>query len=174
MDECMKIIEKDDWKFSVDVEKTKEYYKTHSLCECAYCRNFYSQIDEKLPKLKEFLEEFGVDISKPDEISSFTYENEIDYSTVYYTVCGEIVESSKYEIDIYENLFLSIVVNDEFAPPNEQTGQYFTFSVFQIRLPWVLDEPFPDTRKISKKKKVATQERFFDKFHGIFKKITRS
>lgn len=165
----MKTIEIDDWKFSVDIEKTKEYYKTHSLCECAYCRNFYSQIDEKLPKLKEFLEEFGVDISKPDEISSFTYENEIDYSTVYYTVCGEIVESSKYEIDIYENLFLSIVVNDEFAPPNEQTGQYFTFSVFQIRLPWVLDEPFPETRKISKKKKVATQERFFDKIRRLLK-----
>ena len=156
----MKTIEIDDWKFSVDIEKTKEYYKTHSLCECAYCRNFYSQIDEKLPKLKEFLEEFGVDISKPDEISSFTYENEIDYSTVYYTVCGEIVESSKYEIDIYENLFLSIVVNDEFAPPNEQTGQYFTFSVFQIRLPWVLDEPLHPTVK----------DRIFDKFHAFLKK----
>lgn len=155
----MKTIEIDDWKFSVDIEKTKEYYKTHSLCECAYCRNFYSQIDEKLPKLKEFLEEFGVDISKPDEISSFTYENEIDYSTVYYTVCGEIIEDSKYEIDIYDNLFLSIVVHDDTAPPNEQTGQYFTFSVFQIRLPWVLDEPLNPTVK----------ERFFDKIRRLLK-----
>ena len=156
----MKTIEIDDWKFSVDIEKTKEYYRTHSICECADCRNFYAQAEEKLPKLKEFLSEFGVDISKPDEISSFTYENEIDYSTVYYTVCGEIVESSKYEIDIYENLFLSIVVNDEFAPPNEQTGQYFTFSVFQIELPWLLDEPLHPTVK----------DRIFDKNNAFLKR----
>ena len=50
----MKTIEKDDWKFSVDIEKTKEYYRTHSICECADCRNFYAQAEEKLPKLKEF------------------------------------------------------------------------------------------------------------------------
>ena len=133
-EDCMKTIEKDDWKFSVDIEKTKEYYRTHSICECADCRNFYAQAEEKLPKLKEFLSEFGVDISRPDEISSFTYENEIDYSTVYYTVCGEIVESSEYEIDICDNLFLSIVVHDDFVCPNEQTGKFFTFSVFQIKV----------------------------------------
>jgi hypothetical protein len=164
MDECMKIIEKDAWKFSVDIEKTREYYKNLSLCDCGECRNYYLQIEEKLPKLKEFLEEFGVDISRPDEISSFTYENEIDYSTVYYTVCGEIVESSEYEIDLCDNLFLSIVVHDGCPVPNEQTGQYFTFSVFQIRLPWVLDEPLNPTLK----------ERVFDKFDGLFKKRDRS
>ena len=158
-EDYMKTIEKDDWKFSVDIEKTKEYYRTHSICECADCRNFYAQAEEKLPKLKEFLSDFGVDISRPDEISSFTYENEIDYNVVYYTVCGKIVEDSKYEIDIYDNLFLSIVVHDDIAPPNEQTGQYFTFSVFQIRLPWVLDEPLNPTVK----------ERVFDKIRRLLK-----
>lgn len=160
----MKIIEKDDWKFSVDVEKTKAYYKTHSLCECSNCRNFYAQIEEKLPKLKEFLSAFGVDISKPDESSSIERENSIDYLSVDYTVCGEIIEASKYEIDIYDNLFLSIVVNDDFVCPNEQTGKFFTFSVFQIELPWVLDEPLHPTVK----------KRVFDKSHGIFKKKSRS
>lgn len=160
----MKTIEIDDWKFSVDIEKTKEYYKTHSLCECAYCRNFYSQIDEKLPELKKFLSEFGVDVSRPDENSSVELETSIDYLSVDYTVCGEIIEVGKYEIDIYDNLFLSIVVNDDCVCPNEQTGKYFTFTVFQIVLPWVLDEPLNPTAK----------ERVFDKFHGIFKKIARS
>ncbi|MBR3809165.1 MAG: hypothetical protein IKK46_02545 [Clostridia bacterium] len=160
----MKTIEKDDWKFSVDVEKTKAYYKTHSLCECSNCRNFYAQIEEKLPKLKEFLSEFGVDVSKPDESSSIELENSIDYLSVDYTVCGEIIEASKYEIDIYDNLFLSIVVNDDFVCPNEQTGKFFTFSVFQIELPWVLDEPLNSTVK----------KRVFDKSHGIFKKKSRS
>ena len=160
----LKTIEKDEWKFSVDVEKTKEYYKNISLCDCPDCRNYNVQIEEKLPKLKDFLEEFGVDVSRPDENSSVELETSIDYLSVDYTVCGEIIEVGKYEIDIYDNLFLSIVVNDDCVCPNEQTGKYFTFTVFQIVLPWVLDEPLNPTAK----------ERVFDKFHGIFKKITRS
>ena len=55
-------IEKDEYVFSVDVEKTQEYYRTHSICDCAYCRNYYAQIKNKLPKLNDFLSEFGVDI----------------------------------------------------------------------------------------------------------------
>ena len=156
-------IQKDAWKFSVDIEKTREYYENLSLCDCGECRNYYLQIEEKLPKLKEFLSEFGVDISKPDNLSSCTYEGEIDYFSVYYTVCGEITESSKYEIDIYDNLFLSIIASDDTAPPNEQTGDYFTFSVMQIRLPWILNEPFPDS--------VASEvQSVFSKFLGFFKK----
>lgn len=136
-------IKKDDYIFSVDIEKTKKYYRTHSLCECVCCRNYYTQIKERLPKLTAFLNDFGVDISKPDEICSVEMENSIDYLSVDYTVCGNIVKPSEYEIDIYDDLFLSIVVTDRFVSPNEQTGPYFTFSVMPINLPWVLDEPFP-------------------------------
>jgi len=66
----MTTIQKDEYVFSVDVEKTKEYYKTHTLCDCVCCRNYYAQIKDKLPKLNAFLSEFGVDISKPDEAMS--------------------------------------------------------------------------------------------------------
>lgn len=156
----LKTIEKDEWKFSVDVEKTKEYYKINTLCECSYCHNFYAQIEEKLPKLKEFLSAFGVDVSKPDESSSIERENSIDYLSVDYTVCGEIIEASKYEIDIYDNLFLSIFVSDGCGVPNKQTGKCFTFSVMQIRLPWVLDEPLHPTVK----------DRIFDKNHAFLKR----
>ena len=69
----------------------------------------------------------------------------------------------KNEIDIYDNLFLSIIASDDTAPPNEQTGDYFTFSVMQIRLPWILNEPFPDS--------VASEvQSVFSKFLGFFKK----
>ena len=163
-EDCMKTIEKDDWKFSVDIEKTKEYYRTHSICECADCRNFYAQAEEKLPKLKEFLSDFGVDISRPDESSSIEREDTIDYLSVDYTICGEIVEASECEIEIHDNSFLSIVVDESFGCPNEQTEKYFTFTVFQIELPWVLDEPLNQTVK----------ERVFDKFDGLFKKRDRS
>ena len=136
-------IEKEDYIFSVNIEKTKEYYNTHSLCDCKCCRNFYEQIATVLPELKGFLSEFGVDISKPDEISSIELDDCIDYLSVDYTVCGEIINSTEYEIDIYDNLFINIVVGDGFVSPNEQKDKYFTFSVMNIKLPWILDEPFP-------------------------------
>lgn len=139
----MTIIQKDEYVFSVDIEKTQEYYKTHSICECVCCRNYYAQIKNKLPKLNAFLSEFGVDISKPDEIMSIEMNNYIDYINVDYTVCGNIKSMVKHEIDIHDDLFLSIVITNGYASPNEQTEDYFTISVMQIELPWVLDEPFP-------------------------------
>lgn len=47
----MTTIKIDEYTFSVDVEKTREYYETHFLCDCASCRNFYAQVRGKLPKL---------------------------------------------------------------------------------------------------------------------------
>lgn len=144
----MELIIKDAYKFSVDIEKTKEYYNTHSLCDCVCCRNYYKQIAKELPKLKEFLVDFGVDISKPDEIMSVENEGFIDYLNVDYTVCGNVINMSEYEIDVYDNLFLNVIVTEGFASPNEQTGEYFTLSVTNIRLPWVLEVPNPTSIKI--------------------------
>ncbi len=54
-------IQKDEYVFEVDIEKTIEYYKTHSLCECECCENFYTQIytlseiDEKACRLASLL-----------------------------------------------------------------------------------------------------------------------
>lgn len=155
-------IQKDEYIFSVDIEKTKEYYKTHSICDCACCRNYYTQIKNKFPKLNVFLSEFGIDISKPDEIASIEMDDYIDYLNVDYTVCGTIESMGKYEIDIYDDLFLSIVITNGFASPNEQTGEYFTISVMQICLPWVLNEPFP--KPITKKLFLKTK-----KFWKLFK-----
>ena len=106
----MVLIEKNNYKFYVDIEKTKEYYKTHSLCDCVCCRNYYKQIEKELPKPKEFLADFGVDISKPDEIMSVENEGFIDYLNVDYTICGNVINMSEHEIDIYDNLFLNVIV----------------------------------------------------------------
>ena len=165
----MVLIEKNNYKFYVDIEKTKEYYKTHSLCDCVCCRNYYKQIEKELPKLKEFLADFGVDISKPDEIMSVENEGFIDYLNVDYTVCGNVINMSEYEIDIYDNLFLNVVVTEGFASPNEQTGEYFTLSVTNIRLPWVLEVPIPTTIKLKPKNEASN---FFIKFikDKVFKK----
>ena len=137
-------IQKDEYVFKVDIEKTTEYYKTHSLCECDCCENFYAQIGGKFPKLESFLSDFGVDIAKPDECMSVELENTIQYIGVDYTVCGKVVTMGEYEIDIEDEQFLNLVITEGFASPNEQTGEYFTISVNNtFELPWVLDKPFP-------------------------------
>ena len=163
----MVLIEKNNYKFYVDIEKTKEYYNTHSLCDCVCCRNYYKQIEQELPKLKEFLDNFGVDIAKPDEIMSVENEGFIDYLNVDYTVCGNVINMSEYEIDIYDNLFLNVIVTEGFASPNEQTGDYFTLSVVNIRLPWVLDIPYPQKINLKAENK---QKNCLKK---IFKKLLR-
>ena len=139
----MTTIQKNDFTFNIDIEKTKEYYETHSLCDCVCCKNYYAQIKEKLPKLTEFLEEFGADISKPDEAISIEMKDYIDYLNVDYTICGSIQTIGKSEIVINDNLVLNLEMIDGFSSPNEQAGEYFTISVLNIKLPWVLDEPFP-------------------------------
>lgn len=154
-------IQKDEYVFSVDIEKTQKYYETHSLCDCVCCRNYYTQIRGLFPKLESLLNDFGIDISRPDEICSVEMNNYIDYLSVDYTVCGKIKKMGSYEIDINDNLFLSISFNEGFVSPNEQTGDYFTISVRQISLPWVLDEPFPTT----------TTDEFISKSKNFFKKL---
>lgn len=162
----MTTIQKDEYVFSVEVEKTQEYYKTHSVCDCVCCRNYCVQIKNKFPKLNAFLSEFGVDISKPDEIMSVEMENYIDYIHVDYTVCGKVKAMGEYEIDIYDDLFLSVVITNGFASLNEQNGEYFTISVMQITLPWALDEPFP--KPIMGKGKAALKT--IKSFKKLFKK----
>lgn len=159
----MTTIKIDEYTFSVDVEKTREYYKTHSLCDCENCRNFYAQARGKLPKLDEFFTQFGVDISRPDEIWSVEADDHIDYISTDYTVCGRVEEMGKYEIDLYDEQFLSVVVTDGFTSPNEQTGEYFTLSVDNISLPWVLNEPFPKPIKATAASKF---KRFLGKIFG--------
>ena len=157
-------IQKDEYVFEVDIEKTIEYYKTHSLCECDSCENFYAQIGGKFPKLEAFLSEFGVDIAKPDECTSVELDNTIQYIGVDYTVCGKVATMGQYEIDIQDNLFFSLVITDGFSSPNEQTYDYFTISIANVfELPWVLDKPFPEPIKFKSTSKI---KEFFRK---IFK-----
>ena len=139
----MTTIKKDAYAFAADIEKTKRYYETHSLCSCTYCRNYYVQVKNEFPGLTAFLSEFGVDASRPDEIMSVETEDRIDYIQVDYTVCGSIEAMGQGELDLQDRLPVRMVITDGFVSPNEQTGKYFTISVMNVALPWVLEEPFP-------------------------------
>lgn len=140
------IIKKDGYVLNVDVEATRRYSENHSLCDCNEDRNLYAQIQEKFPKLTTFLAELGLLIDRPDETGSCAMDGYIDYHFVSYTVIGNILESDKYEIDMFDGeQFLNIVIDNWYVPNEQKTDRYFTVTVYGIDLPWVLDEPFPES-----------------------------
>ena len=138
------IIRKDGYALDVDIEATRRYSQEHSLCECDEDRNLYAQIRERFPKLTAFLAELGLLIDRPDETGPCAMDDHIDYHFVAYTVIGNILESNKYEIDMFDGgSFLNIVIDHWYIPNDQKTDGYFTVTVYGIDLPWVLDEPFP-------------------------------
>ena len=140
------IIQKEGCVLDVDIEATRQYSENHSLCDCNEDRNLYAQIQEKFPKLTAFLAELGLLIDRPDETGSCAMDGYIDYHFVSYTVIGNILESDKYEIDMFDGeLFLTIVIDNWYVPNEQKTDRYFTVTVYGIDLPWVLDEPFPES-----------------------------
>ena len=140
------IVRKNGFVVDVDIESTIKYSREHSLCDCDEDCNFYVQAKEKFPQLAEFLSGLGLLIDRPDEIGSCAAEDYIDYHFVSYTVVGEILEAGKYEIDMFDGgLFLNIVIDNWYVPNEQETDRYFTVTVYNIRLPWVLQKPFPKT-----------------------------
>lgn len=130
----MTTIQKNGYVFLADREKTQQYYRTHTLCDCVYCRNYYAQVRQQFPRLDAFLSEFGVDIARPDEIMSVELEGHVAYLNVDYTVCGRVQTMGEGEIELYDGRLLHIAVTEGFASPNEQTGDYFTISVTELEL----------------------------------------
>ena len=130
----MTTIQKNGYVFLVDREKTQQYYRTHTLCDCGYCRNYYAQVRQQFPRLDAFLSEFGVDIARPDEIMSVELEGRVAYLNVDYTVCGRVQTMGEGELELYDGRLLHIAVTEGFASPNEQTGDYFTISVTELEL----------------------------------------
>ena len=107
------IIQKNGYILDVDIEATRQYSENHSLCDCNEDRNLYAQIQEKFPKLTTFLAELGLLIDRPDETGSCAMDGYIYYHFVSYTVIGNILESDKYEIDMFDGeQFLNIVIDN--------------------------------------------------------------
>ena len=156
------LIKKQDCTMDIDIKKTKEYYLTHSLCDCPCCRNYYAQVKQRFQLVDELLSDFGVSIECPDELGSVELQDEIQNIFASYTVCGKILELDKYEIDINDGgLFLNIVIGDYYIP-NEQKTDYFVVTIYNINLPWVLNEPFPTS--------VPYKNSFFNKIKSLFSK----
>ena len=162
----MKTIRVNGYAFFVDTEKTERYYKTHSLCDCVCCRNYYAQIKNRFPEFDRLLNAFGADISRPDEVTSIEMDGYTDYMSADYTVCGRMEPSGQCKIDQYDDLPLNLVITDGFVSPNEQTGEYFTISVMKLELPWALEETFPEPIT----ERAVRTLKFKNVFRKLFKK----
>ena len=131
----MTTIEKDGFRFLVDIEKTREYYRTQTLCTCLYCQHLHSRIRGMFPELEAFLASFGIDIAKPDETAPFDSGESFLYSFAGYTVCGKILADPGNKIRIEGNPPFTVSCEPGFAFPNEQMGEYFSLSVSDFELP---------------------------------------
>ena len=156
----MKTLQKDNFAFHVDVEKTKTYYSSSSPCDCYSCRNLRAQIKTLSVKLTDFLAEFGVDICCPDESADVETDGHMDYLFVGYTVTGSMETEGFYETDI-DGFHITISRGD--TPfdwfPNKQKEPCFFISVTGISLPWVLSEPFDHTESFIEKIKARFQKK---------------
>lgn len=155
-----------DWKFDIDLTQTMQYSSAEALehCDCAYCRNFYTVVDEYYPNLRSFFAEFGLNIEAPDELMPYDYEGKMYYEGMY-MVCGRIMEVGKRPI-ICEGL--CIQPNDTVSIPHDCPQPCFALEVSTIILPWVLNEPMEDT--ISPANLPSFIQKMWDRLLGKSKK----
>ena len=117
-----------DWKFEVNLEQTREHssFSASRHCTCAYCENYYRSVDLACPGLRQFLENFGIDIEGPVEM--FPFEPTI--CLLSYRVTGRIVEYG----------FAPILVDHVPVLPKMEDERQFKLEVGEMELPWVMLE----------------------------------
>lgn len=115
-----------DWKFQVDLEKTREmtegYSKDH--CTCGYCQNYYDTVEDHYPNLKPALAEFGIHIHGPIEVMPF----EPTLVLVCYRVWGKILQWG------HTRLFVDGI---SITPEATEEEDVFLLWVGEMALPWV-------------------------------------
>jgi len=140
----MEHVEFQGWTFEFNKEVTTEYYANlHYDCSCASCRNFHKNIHEMPLDVKEFLENFGIDINNPIEkksVIAIKDENKVEHE-VCYCVKGIPKSMEGYEIDIGP---VQIVIYDhknmKGIPHIKMQNPYFVFVIYNMYFPWTVDE----------------------------------
>ena len=126
--------------FNVDLERTRTYYQSNTLCTCSYCRHYRENIRQRYPRLAELLERFGVDATRPDEAESYEQDGVIEYAAVHYTVSGSIPAGGKKETRLEDTEALRLIFEPggkeaEAYYPNEQEEPYFYITVWGVKIP---------------------------------------
>ena len=154
------ILQIDDWKFEIDMERTMAYSAAEAAehCDCAYCRNFYTAVDEAYPGLRPFLAQFGIDIEAPEEMCPFAGERILYDPT--YKVYGSIEQFGSFEMQCG---LVNMV-----ARASEDDGDCFLLDCYEVFLPWILDEPFEEV--VSTANEPSFLKKMWDRLLGRAKK----
>ena len=136
------ILQIDDWKFDIDMERTMEYSANEAAghCDCGYCRNFYAAVDLQYPNFRSFLAQFGLNAEAPDELMPFDLNQQMCYMGVY-VVAGRILQKGKQNLCV-DGIFISPEIDSQIN--HNVLMPCFYLTIDQMDLPWVLDEPMKD------------------------------
>ena len=126
------ILEAADWRFQVDVEKTRQRTSKYSFehCQCSYCKNFYDAIDLAHPTLRPVMEQFGVNLEGPSELMPF----EPTLMMACYRVDGQILQWGK----------TAMSVNGVPIVPELGDEETFLLWVGEMEIPWLQKEAVED------------------------------
>ena len=121
----------------VNIEKTKQYYDSleyQLLCECNYCKNYYSQVKAEYPKVASYLDSLGIDIEKPFEVSPLepNENNILEYCTCQYIVFGSCPDTYSYQIDDVEFRVA------ESYPNTGRKEEHFVLEFYPIKLKMIV------------------------------------
>lgn len=139
------VIKKYGWEFCFDKNKTLKYYENYTdLCQCESCKNFYKNVKLISNDIRDFVEQFGIDISKPIEQESIIADksNNMVDNTVYYAVNGKANSLDNCEIHIGKSVVE--IISNEMTPNTDISEPYFVFAVHDIWLPWTIDYDIND------------------------------
>ncbi len=107
-----------------DKQKTKEYRTNYNNpCDCQDCRNYYKNIENNT-ELLDFLEKFGIDFNRAEEVFSWDLDNNINsliHHEAYYGVFGNI-EGEEFE---FEKFGIEISFAKAVSVPHDREGEYF-------------------------------------------------
>ena len=144
------ILQIDDWKFDIDMERTMAYSAKEAAehCDCAYCRNFYAAVDEAHPKLRPFLAQFGLDIEAPEEMLP--------------VIDGNILYDPTYRI--FGSYEMQAGLCNLVAREDEDANDCFLLDCYEVFLPWVLDESLEEV--ISPANEPSMLQRMWSKLLG--------
>ena len=122
-------LEAGDWRFRVDVEKTRERTSRYSFehCQCGYCKNYYDAIDQAHPTLRPVMEQFGVNLEGPSELMPF----EPTLMMACYRVDGQILQWGT----------TSMSVGGIEIVPEAGDEETFFLWVGELEVPWLQKEP---------------------------------
>ena len=124
----------------MNIEKTKLFYEQDAsshLCKCEYCQNYFKEVRKTYPKVAEYLDSIGVDISKSFETAPMDPDENgfIDYLLAQYIVLGDSKDFKETIISDVNDVKISIANSH---PGTNLDEPHFVIEIYPITLKWTM------------------------------------